>query len=161
MIDRIFGSGTDLDALQMGVRALVMFFVTLALVRIGGMRAFAAHSPFDAIVAIMLGAVLSRAVVGASPMVATISAGAVIAVVHRALAFLAARYVGLARVLNGRPRRLYERGAFDRDEMIRNGISARDLDQAARTRAQVDSVAQCDEAWLETSGDISVVKRDS
>ena len=159
MIDRLFGSGTDLDALQMGMRALVLFFVSLALVRAGGMRAFGARSPFDTIVVITLGAVLARAVVGASPMVPTIVAAAVISIVHRGLALLAAQSITVARLLNGRPKRIYDRGAFDRKAMNRNGISERDLDQAARKNGNVDGVEGVAEVWLETSGDLSVVKR--
>jgi uncharacterized membrane protein YcaP (DUF421 family) len=159
MMDRLFGNGTDLDALQMGMRALVLFFVTLVLVRAGGMRAFGARSPFDTIVVITLGAVLARAVVGASPMVPTIVAAAVIAIVHRGLALVAAHSVTIAKLLNGRPKRLYDRGAFDRRAMNLYGISDRDLDQAARREANADSLAGVDEIWLETSGDLSVVKR--
>ena len=159
MIDRLFGSGENLDALQMGMRALVLFFVTLVLVRAGGMRAFGARSPFDTIVVITLGAVLARAVVGASPMVPTIVAAAVISVVHRGLALIAAQSITVARLLNGKPKRVYDRGAFDRRVMNLYGISERDLDQAARKSANADGVEGVDEIWLETSGDLSVVKR--
>ena len=37
----MWGEGRDLDAVQMVVRGAVVFFVTLALVRISGRRSFA------------------------------------------------------------------------------------------------------------------------
>jgi uncharacterized membrane protein YcaP (DUF421 family) len=61
----LFGRGEDLTALQMSVRSFIMFFIALALIRIGGMRIFGKKTAFDNILVIMLGAVLARGVVGA------------------------------------------------------------------------------------------------
>ena len=59
-INELFGNGQNLTALQMGVRAFIMFFIALALIRIGGMRIFGKKTAFDNILVIMLGAVLAR-----------------------------------------------------------------------------------------------------
>ena len=125
MLERLLGSGPDLDTLQMSVRAVVVFFAAIAIVRIGGMRAFGARSPFDTIVAILLGGVLSRAVVGASPLVATCVACAMFAIVHRVLAVLGARLSPIARILNGSPRRLFHDGRADAAPRCWSPASAR------------------------------------
>lgn len=88
LIFKLFGEGKDLNALQMGDRAFVMFFITLFLIRLAGMRAFGQKSAFDTIIVIMVGAILSRAVTGASAFFPTVIAGAVLAVVHRLLALI-------------------------------------------------------------------------
>ena len=77
-IKELFGSGEHLTALQMAVRAFIMFFITLALIRFGGMRIFGKKTAFDNILVIMLGAILARGVVGASPFFSTVAASAAI-----------------------------------------------------------------------------------
>jgi len=157
VLERVFGHGPELDLLQMGSRSLVLFFIALALVRIAGMRAFGARSPFDLIVVIMLGAVLSRALVGASPFWSTVVAAAVLVGVHRVLAIVAARSRPLARLINGRPLPVKRDGACDVAAMHRHGISARDLDAAARREAHRRGADGVTEIWLENSGELTVV----
>jgi quercetin dioxygenase-like cupin family protein len=54
--------GKDLNSLQMTCRAIVSFFLTLVLIRIAGIRTFGKKTPFDNVVAIMLGSIFSRVV---------------------------------------------------------------------------------------------------
>ena len=56
----VWGSGDQLDSLQMAVRAVFFFLLLLALIRIGGTRIFARMSAFDNVVVIVLGAVAAR-----------------------------------------------------------------------------------------------------
>ncbi|SAK73860.1 hypothetical protein AWB80_04181 [Caballeronia pedi] len=83
----IFGEGRDLDPLQMSARAVAVFFSGLVFIRIAGRRSFGQRSPFDYVVAILLGATLSRVIVGASPAIPTVAASFVIVLVHRIVAW--------------------------------------------------------------------------
>src|SRR6187549_3805436 len=105
---KLFGEGKDLNALQMGDRAFVMFFITLFLIRIAGMRAFGQKSAFDMIIVIMLGAILSRAVTGASAFWPTVAAGAVLAVVHRILGLLSMYNQTIGSIVKGNKIMLYK-----------------------------------------------------
>src|SRR5258708_21312380 len=87
----IFGEGKDLDSLQIAMRAVAVFFAALILIRISGRRSFGQRSPFDYVVAILLGATLSRVIVGASPAIPTFLASLVILLLHRALAWTCVR----------------------------------------------------------------------
>jgi len=87
----LFGQGRDLDPLQMSLRAVLVFLIALVLIRVSGRRSFGQRSPFDSVVVILLGATLSRAIVGASPFVATVLASLVIVVCHRLLAWICMR----------------------------------------------------------------------
>jgi hypothetical protein len=71
----LFGQGSELEIWQMMARAVAIFFIALLLIRASGRRFFGQHAPFDACVTVLLGAVLSRAVAGASPFWATVAAG--------------------------------------------------------------------------------------
>src|SRR5579883_2380797 len=105
-----FGEGSNLDIHQMAARGVVVFVFTLLLIRVSGRRSFGLHKPFDTCIAVLLGAVLSRAVVGASPFFSTIAAAASLALMHRLLAMLAVRFPRLDLAMNGSCRTLYADG---------------------------------------------------
>src|ERR1700755_1316427 len=79
----LFGQGEQLDVLQMTLRAGAVFVLTLLMIRVSGRRSVGQHRAFDACTTVLLGSVLSRAVVGASPFWATMAAGLTIVVLHR------------------------------------------------------------------------------
>src|ERR1700755_3556763 len=81
-IDVVFGHGSNLNTLQMTSRAIISFFITLLLLRIAGIRTFGKKTAFDNVIIIMLGSILSRAVVGASPFIATSVACLVFVLIH-------------------------------------------------------------------------------
>ena len=61
---RFFGHGENLNVFQVCMRSLVVFLFALILIRLRGLRMFSMKTPFDSIVAIMMGAILSRAILG-------------------------------------------------------------------------------------------------
>jgi len=155
----VFGEGESLGAWQMSARAMVMFFIALALVRVAGMRTFGRRSAFDHIVVIMLGAILARGVVGASPYGSTVAAGVAIVVVHRILAQLCRVAPWLERYLKGEHRVLYRGGVIDERAMARSGLTGYDLIEGVRHSANVDSLDEIAAAYIESNGEISAVKR--
>ena len=157
MLATLFGSGRDLDTLQMTMRAVVLFAITLALIRIAGMRSFGRKSSFDSIIVIMLGAVLSRPVVGASPFGPTVAAATTLVVLHRLVAILTSRSRTFERLVKGAPHTVYRDGHIDAKAMARSGLSSGDLDEAIRSRAQRHDLAEVAEIVMETSGELTVV----
>jgi len=157
-IEQIFGTGPELDALQMSARAFVLFFLMLILIRATGMRAFGRKSSFDTIIVITLGALLSRVVVGVSPALPVIAASTVLCVLHRAIAMLTAFAPSIERLLKGKQRVIYRGGVFDLDAMHRAGISRADVEEAVRSHANRLKLADVLEVHLESSGDLSVVE---
>src|SRR4051812_27774525 len=101
-MDKIWGSGEHLNALQMGVRAALMFFIALLLIRLGGMRIFGKKSAFDTIIVIMLGAVLARGIVGASDYWATVVASTIMVGINRLLAWLSEKYAVVNNTIKGK-----------------------------------------------------------
>jgi len=159
MIDVLFGHGKDLSALQMCMRALVVFLVALLQIRICGMRAFGRKSSFDIVILVGLGAVLTRAIYGASPAIPIVAASTVLVVLHRLVAMLTSLSPRVERFIKGETVVLYRDGEANERVMHRAGISYTDLDEAARSNAQQHGRHDVQEIRLETSGELTVSQR--
>ncbi|WP_028078975.1 DUF421 domain-containing protein [Solimonas soli] len=155
---RLFGEGRDLDALQMGARAVVVFILVLVMVRVAGRRSFGRRTSFDHVVAILLGAIVSRAIVGVSPFVPTIVAAFVLVLLHRALAWLNVVQPGLDALLNGRDRVLFENGRWHERELRRALIHREDVLEGVRLAGE-STLDAFREVRLERSGRLSLQKR--
>jgi len=158
-IKELFGSGEHLTALQMSVRAFVMFFITLALIRFAGMRIFGKKTAFDNILVIMLGAVLARGVVGASPFFSTVAAAAVMVIVHKILALLAMKHVWVGKIVKGIHRSLYKNGEMNTRNMKIAEISKDDLMEGVRLQINSNSLDDVEEAYIEKNGQVSVIEK--
>jgi uncharacterized membrane protein YcaP (DUF421 family) len=157
-IAKIFGTGENLSSAQMMLRAFIMFFIALILIRVSGMRSFGSKSAFDNIIVIMLGAILSRAVVGASSFLPTIAAGVSLCITHRVLAMISARFHIISNLLKGRDRLLYKDGKIYEKNMLKADISHGDLEEGIRLAGNISSPEKVKEIRMERSGQISVVK---
>ena len=156
----LFGEGTDLTILQMFMRSVAIFCIALLLVRISGRRSFGLHSPFDGCMTVLLGAILSRAVVGASPFWATVAGAIALAAMHRLVGSIAARSEWFEQFVSGSTVLLYSERRFHKDAMRRAQISEYDIVEAARTLVQTEDLSRIDRAILERNGNISLtVKR--
>ncbi len=160
VIETFFGHGRDLDALQMALRSVVLFIAALVLIRIGGMRAFGRKSSFDSVIVIMLGAVLSRPVVGASAFWPTLAGATALVTVHRTVGMLTARWRWFERLVKGSSQTVYRDGRDDIEAMMRSGISTGDLDEAARRNALRPDRTGLAAIVMETSGELSVIDRE-
>src|ERR1700749_5295675 len=114
---KLFGEGKDLNALQMSDRGIAMFFIALILIRISGRRSFGVRTPLDNIIAISLGAIMSRAVVGASPYVPVVVCCFVIVLLHRLIGRLIAASKTFGRIIEGEKILLFEDGVFLKEHM--------------------------------------------
>jgi uncharacterized membrane protein YcaP (DUF421 family) len=159
-LEKIFGVGMELTPLQMSLRALLMFLVCLGLIRFAGRRGFGQHTPLDNVLAILLGAVLSRAVVGASAFLPTVSAGITIVAVHRLFAWLGIYSRFFGKLVKGEAVILYENGTFYRRNMNSCCITEKDIMESVRVCGNVDSLDKVKIIYGERSGQISVVKKE-
>jgi len=155
----LFGTGPNLTTLQMAVRSFVMFFVALALIRIAGMRIFGKKTAFDNVLSIMLGAILARGVIGATPFFSTVVASAVMIIIHKILAFLALKYVWGGKIVKGIHRPLYKDGQFNRRNMEITAISKDDIMEGVRMHLNSNSLDIVDEAFIEKNGQVSVTRK--
>ncbi len=156
-MDSFFGSGEDLTMIQMGARAFMMFIIALFLVRLGGIRILGRKSGVDFVIIIMLGAVLARGIVGASPFLSTVFAGFVMIIVNKILAQVSARLPYLGNMVKGKPAVLYKSGKIQWDQMDRLGVSRTDLLTSLRLETNSKHLDEVDMALMEPNGRISFI----
>ncbi|CAN5153723.1 DUF421 domain-containing protein [soil metagenome] len=154
---KIFGEGKDLNTYQMCARGFVVYFIALALIRISGRRTFGKKSSFDNTIAIILGAILSRAVVGASDFVPTIVCCFVLALMHRALAWLTIKNATISTWLKGKRIPLFDGDKMHNENLNRALISTEDIMSDIRLKANENSLKNVKEICMETTGEVSVV----
>lgn len=155
----IFGEGKDLNALQMCSRALVVFFIALIMVRVSGRRTFGKRTAFDNTLAIILGAVLSRAIVGASPFVPTICCGLLLVLLHRLLAYACIKSSFLDYYLKGTSIPLYRNGKLNEENLTKSLLTEKDLMGDIRLKGNATKLEEIHEINMETSGEVSVIRK--
>lgn len=158
--NEIFGSGDfELRWWQMSARAALVFILCLLLLRISGRRSFGLRSAFDNCTAILLGAILGRAVTGASPFFPTLGASLVLVLLHRGLAWLCIRNKFISDLANGKPIVLFREGKIVDDNLDRSLVSREDILEGLRLQKKTNSFENVESMYLETSGEISVVEK--
>jgi uncharacterized membrane protein YcaP (DUF421 family) len=143
----------------MSSRGVVMFFIALALIRVSGRRSFGVRTPLDNIITISLGAIMSRAVVGASDFVPVVVCCLVIALLHRLFGWLIANSKPFGRFIEGQKILLFDKGRFLEDHMKKALICKEDLMQGVRKSALTEDMDKIEKVYMERNGDISAIKK--
>lgn len=158
---KLFGEGEHLDTLQMSLRGVVFFLYCLLLIRLSGRRSFGLRNPMDNIIAILLGAVMSRAVVGASPLLPVAICCLIVVLLHRSFGWLIVRYPWFSHLVEGNKIPLFKNGRIEKKNLSRALLSEEDVMQGIRKSAITDDLGLIDKVYLERNGEISAVKKQS
>jgi uncharacterized membrane protein YcaP (DUF421 family) len=142
---------------QMALRAVIVYAVTLAMVRLGKKRFMGKATAFDVILGIVLGSIVSRAITGNAPLVPSLAATATLIALHSVLTAVACRWHGFGEMIKGRPRVIVRDGRKDEAAMRIAHLTDRDLEEDLH-RHGMTSIEDIAEARLERNGDISVIK---
>jgi uncharacterized membrane protein YcaP (DUF421 family) len=149
----------DLTFVQISLRGIIVFLVTLTTMRLGHKRSLSHKTPFDAVLLVILASVLSRAINGSAAFFATIGGGVVLVLLHRAFAHLAYYSHGFGILVKGRPDVIVRDGQCDFPTMRRNHVSIHDLEEDMRLNGHIDDLSKVRLARVERSGDISFIKK--
>jgi uncharacterized membrane protein YcaP (DUF421 family) len=160
LIKEIFGEGKDLNVLQMSCRGIVVFVIALLLIRISGRRSFGVRTALDNIISISLGAILSRAVVGASDFVPVVVACFVIVLLHRFFGWLTANSKRFGRITEGNKILLYHDGKFIPQNLKKALIGEEDIMQGVRKSALTEDLRKIDKVYIERNGEISAIRKE-
>jgi len=155
-----WGINENISPLEIAARSAVMFIAALLLIRLAGMRPFGKGEPFDQIIAFLIGGILSRGVVAATPFVPTIVSMIVIILVHKLFAKLSIYNKWFGAKVKGEKVLLYRDGTFLKDNMNRVNITEHDIMEDLRLEVQLGNLDKIQEAYMERTGKISFVKKD-
>jgi uncharacterized membrane protein YcaP (DUF421 family) len=154
--------GLDAEVLslaQMALRALVVYILALAFIRLGDKRFLGKSTAFDVVVGVMFGSVMSRAITSGPDFVPVVVAGGVLVALHFLVALVSFRSDRVGTLVKGAERRLVVDGEVQLDQLRAAHITERDLLGGLRAQGQIDDVSRVQLAHLERSGDISVIER--
>ncbi|HEU4960051.1 MAG TPA: YetF domain-containing protein [Sphingomonas sp.] len=157
-LQAIFGQQHNLSFGQECARAVLIFAFGLVLVRLAGRRVFGKWAALDIVVSIIVGSSLSRALTGSAPLMGTLAASVIFVALHGLLANAAARWQGVARVLEGRSIDLAHDGRIDQAMRKRHSVSLTDFDEALR-RSGIADMSKVKQVTLEPSGRITVIEK--
>ena len=160
--ETLLGLGVEprnLTFVQISLRGIIVFLVTLATVRLGHKRSLSRKTPFDAVLLVILAAVLSRAINGSAAFFATLGGGVVLVLLHRLFAFLTFYSHSFGILVKGKPDAIVRDGQCDVAMMWRNHVSTHDLDEDMRLSVNADDLSSIRLARVERSGDISFIKK--
>src|SRR6516225_890731 len=141
--ETLLGLGVErknLRFIQISLRGVIVFVVTLITIQLGHKRSLSRKTPFDAALLVILAAVLSRAINGSAAFFATLGGGVVLVVIHRLFAYLAFYSRGFGILAKGRPDVIVRDGQCDLAVMRRNHVSMHDLEEDMRLSAHTDDL---------------------
>ncbi|QNF33546.1 DUF421 domain-containing protein [Adhaeribacter swui] len=154
--------GPDSNAInwwQMCIRGSLVFFLALVLIRIGDRRIFSKNAAFDIVMSIILGSVLSRAVTGNAPFVPTIITSVALVALHWVLALVAQKHHRFGILIKGQKILLVKDGQVQEKNMRKQKITIHDLHEMLRLNGKTTKIEEVQEAYLERSGNVSVIIR--
>ena len=161
LLQTLLGISTEakeLTFLQVSVRGVIVFIATLVMVRLSSKRSLAEKTAFDAVLVVIIGSMLSRAINGSAPFLPTLGSGFVLVLLHRLFGITAYYSHAFGIMLKGKPAVLVQNGRLQHKNMLWNHISEHDLQEDMRLEAKTEDLSKIRTARVERSGDISFIK---
>jgi uncharacterized membrane protein YcaP (DUF421 family) len=162
-ISTALGLGRDAAALtfaQISLRGIIVFTITLVIVRCGDRRFLSQKTAFDAVLGFILASMLARAVNGTAAFFPTLGAAFVLVMLHRVMAYWSRRSHAFGVLIKGRSDVVVRDGHVDDRQAARNRLSEHDLLEDLRLHGNVGDVRDVALAVFERNGHISVVRRE-
>lgn len=141
------------------LRACVVYFVLLAMIRVSGKRSMGQFTSFDMLLVVLLGNAVQNALLGTDT---TVGGGLILAATLIALnwgvGYVSSRSDRAERLFEGVPVVLARDGHVYREILKRELVSRADFHKAMRENdcAEVDQIGL---AMLETNGHITILRR--
>jgi uncharacterized membrane protein YcaP (DUF421 family) len=164
LLDRALGLGLenkDINVGQMSLRALVVFVLAIAMIRIGNKRFMGKNAALDVLLGIIFGSMVSRAITGNAPFLPTLVASFVLILLHWVASAIAFRSHRFGILVKGHDSTLVRDGEIQWEAMRKVHLTEQDLQEAIRNSGKQPDVSKVASAHLERNGDVSVIMRES
>ena len=142
------------------IRAVVIYLFLLVLFRIGGKRTLAQITTFDLVLTLIISEAIQQAMLDTDQ---SLTHGLLLVTslvaIDVAISLVKQRWPSSARLLEGLPLVIVERGDLQQDRMARERVSEEDVIHAARQHHGISRLEDVDYAVLEESGGITVIPR--
>ena len=143
------------------LRAVLVYFVVMVLLRISGKRAVGQFTPFDLVLLILIGNAVQNGLNGGdNSLTAALILSATLIALNYLVAFLSARSPVVRRIVEGEPVVLARDGHVFRDVLRHELVSRADFDKAMR-EAGISDADEIHLAELETNGHITIIPREA
>lgn len=142
------------DLLMTALRATLMYFILLVVVRILGKRSVGAIGAFDFVVALMLGEVVDEIIFGNVTLAKGLLALGVIAAWHFANEWASFRSQTIDKLTAGQPTVVVENGQFQRDALAKERMNEDEVLSQMRLQG-LDKLEEVRCALVEPSGHVS------
>jgi uncharacterized membrane protein YcaP (DUF421 family) len=163
LVEQALGLGLEgkyLTVTHMALRAVVVFVLSIAMLKVGDKRFMGKNTALDVFLGIVFGSTVSRAITGNAPFGPTLAAALVLVLLHWLFSAVAFRSQGFGRLVKGRNRLLVLGGEIQWDSMRKSHVTTHDLEEALRREGREPDVSRVREANLERNGGISLIMRD-
>ena len=152
--------GKYLTVTHMALRAVVVFVLSIAMLKVGDKRFMGKSTALDVFLGIVFGSTVSRAITGNAPFFPALAAGLTLVLLHWLFAAVAFRSHGFGKLVKGQSRLLVRDGEVQWDAMRKSHVTTHDLEEALRREGEEPDVERVKAAHLERNGDISIITRD-
>ncbi|MGY0612699.1 MULTISPECIES: DUF421 domain-containing protein [unclassified Luteimonas] len=141
------------------LRAVIVYFILLAMLRLAGKRTVGQFTPFDMLVVVLLGTAVQNSLIGED---FSLLGGLILAMTlitcNWLVGFLTARSPRLDRLVEGSPVLLARDGELFKQALRKQNLNQLDVDEAVRDSG-LDGLADVGLMTLEVDGTLTIVPR--
>lgn len=142
------------------LRAVVVYFMLLAMLRMSGKRTVGQFTPFDLVVVVLLGSAVQNALLGEdSSLLGGLLLAATLIACNWVVGYASARSRRVEKLVEGSPVLLARDGVLFEPVLRAQNISRKDLEEALRDNGLPD-ITGAALVTLEVDGTITVVPRE-
>jgi uncharacterized membrane protein YcaP (DUF421 family) len=158
-MEEILGpDSTEILWWQMAIRGVLIFIITLILIRLGDRRIFGKNSAFDIVLGLILGGILSRGITGNAPFFPAVFTAFLLVGMHWLLSVMAFKSKAFGHLIKGHETQLVENGQMNHDKLAKTKITENDLKEALRL-SKMEEISAADKIYIERNGSLSIIPK--